>query len=139
MRRLGALRRTASTTVLATMLAVAVVAGTASPAGAGQWTEPGSWGSGTTLGVSHTDHGNVVGLWQLFLSTRYRASSGSGYTPSFTGVFNTTTENYTKVWQSDHAIAGLTVDGVVGPATWSAARFFHVPANPYQAGSWKYF
>ena len=81
----------------------------------------------------------MVGLWQLFLSTRYRATSGSGFTPAFTGSFNTATANYTKFWQAEHAAAGLSVDGVVGPNTWSAARFFHVPANPYQSGSWKYF
>jgi hypothetical protein len=129
-------KRRGATIVATVVLAIGLVAGTASPAGAGQWTEPDSWGSGTTIGVSHTSSGNVVGLWQLFLSTRYRPSSGSGYTPAFTGSFGTTTSNYTKFWQAEH---GLSADGVVGPATWSAARWFHVPANPYQSGGWKYF
>lgn len=106
------------------------------PAAAGQWTEPASWGAGTTIGVSNTSAGNVVGLWQLMLSTRYRAGSGSPYTPSFTGTFDTSTANYTKFWQAEH---GLTADGVVGSSTWSMARFLHVPANPYQANGWKYF
>ena len=115
---------------------VAILAGAASPASAGQWTEPGSWGAGTTIGVSYTSSGNVVGVWQLFLSTRYRGGSGDPYTPSFTGSFNTTTSNYTKYWQAEH---GLTYDGIVGPTTWSTARWFHVPANPYQSGGWRYF
>lgn len=126
-------------TLTAVAVAVAVVAASANPAGAGQWTDPTTWGSGTTIGVSYTNQGNVVGLWQLFLSTRYRPNGSSGYVPSFTGSFNSTTSDYTKVWQYQHSIAGLSVDGIVGPATWSAARFFHVPANPYQSGSWKYF
>ena len=116
-----------------------VVGATAAPAVAGQWTEPGTWGSGTTIGMSNTNQGNVVGLWQLMLSTRYRSGSGTGFTPPITGVFGSATDSYTRVWQAEHAAAGLSADGVVGPATWSAARFFHVPANPYQSGSWRYF
>jgi hypothetical protein len=132
-------KRRGALALAAVSLVVALVAGTASPAGAGQWTEPTTWGSGTTIGTSATNYGNVVGVWQLFLSTRYRPTSGSPFTPSFTGVFTTTTSNYTKVWQLEHAAAGLSVDGIVGPNTWAAARFFHVGANPYQGGGWKYF
>ena len=130
--------RRAAIAATAFCLTVATLLGTAAPADAGQWTDPTSWGNGTTIGVANTSTGNVVGLWQLFLSTRYRAP-GQPYTPSFTGTFDATTANYTKFWQAEHSAAGLTVDGVVGPATWSAARFFHVGSSPYQANGWKYF
>jgi peptidoglycan hydrolase-like protein with peptidoglycan-binding domain len=71
--------------------------------------------SGPTLSVGSTGH-DVRRLQRIFVMTKAMVSS------SITGTFDTTTKQVVKDFQQS---AGLTVDGIVGPATWGA-----LPTDP---------
>src|SRR5438270_6628971 len=71
--------------------------------------------SGPTISVGATGR-DVRRLQRIFVMTKALAPS------SITGTFDATTEQAVKDFQQD---AGLTVDGIVGPATWQA-----LPADP---------
>src|SRR5436309_8136561 len=71
--------------------------------------------SGPTLSVGATGH-DVRRLQRIFVMTKTLAPS------NITGSFDVTTEQAVKDFQQG---AGLTVDGIVGPATWQA-----LPADP---------
>src|SRR5438067_7484131 len=71
--------------------------------------------SGPTLSIGATSH-DVRRLQRIFVMTKTLAPS------NITGTFDATTEPAVKDFQQD---AGLTVDGIVGPATWQA-----LPAGP---------
>jgi peptidoglycan hydrolase-like protein with peptidoglycan-binding domain len=71
--------------------------------------------SGPTLSVGAIGH-DVRRLQRIFVMTKTLAPS------NITGTFDATTEQAVKDFQQG---AGLTVDGVVGPATWQA-----LPADP---------
>ena len=71
--------------------------------------------SGPTLSIGSTGHG-VRRLQRIFVMTKALVSS------DITGSFDVTTEQAVKDFQQG---AGLTVDGIVGPATWQA-----LPADP---------
>ena len=71
--------------------------------------------SGPTLSVGAIGH-DVRRLQRIFVMTKTLAPS------NITGTFDATTEQAVKDFQQG---AGLTVDGIVGPATWQA-----LPADP---------
>jgi len=71
--------------------------------------------SGPTLSIGATGH-DVRRLQRIFVMTKTLAPS------NITGTFDVTTEQAVKDFQQG---AGLTVDGIVGPATWQA-----LPADP---------
>ena len=71
--------------------------------------------SGPTLSIGATGH-DVRRLQRIFVMTKALVSS------DITGSFDVTTEQAVKDFQQG---AGLTVDGIVGPATWQA-----LPADP---------
>jgi len=71
--------------------------------------------SGPTLSIGATGH-DVRRLQRIFVITKALVSS------DITGSFDVTTEQAVKDFQQG---AGLTVDGIVGPATWQA-----LPADP---------
>ena len=71
--------------------------------------------SGPTLSIGATGH-NVRRLQRIFVMTKALAPN------SITGTFDVTTEQAVKGFQQS---AGLTVDGIVGAATWQA-----LPADP---------
>ena len=71
--------------------------------------------SGATLSIGATGH-DVLRLQRIFVMTKALVSS------DITGSFDVTTEQAVKDFQQG---AGLTVDGIVGPATWQA-----LPADP---------
>ena len=71
--------------------------------------------SGPTLSIDATGR-DVRRLQRIFVMTKTLGPS------SITGTFDVTTEQAVKDFQQD---AGLTVDGIVGPATWQA-----LPADP---------
>ncbi len=71
--------------------------------------------SGPTLRVGATGH-DVRRLQRIFVMTKALVFS------DITGSFDVTTEQAVKDFQQG---AGLTVDGIVGPATWQA-----LPADP---------
>ena len=71
--------------------------------------------SGPTISIGATGR-DVRRLQRIFVMTKALAPS------SITGTFDTTTEQVVKDFQQG---AGLTVDGIVGPATWQA-----LPADP---------
>jgi hypothetical protein len=103
-------------------------------ASASEWTEPKSWGGGPTLGVSQTNAGNLVKLWQGFLDARFDGwFYDGGPTPSLDGTFGPTTRNYTILWQTQY---GLTADGVVGPNTWNRARWFNLKTEASPDPNW---
>ena len=72
--------------------------------------------SGPTLSVGATGH-DVRRLQRIFVMTKALVFS------DITGSFDVTTEQAVKDFQQG---AGLTVDGIVGPATWQA-----LPADPH--------
>src|SRR6266542_1805305 len=71
--------------------------------------------NGPTLSIGATGH-DVRRLQRIFVMTKTLAPG------NVTGTFDVTTEQAVKDFQQG---AGLTVDGVVGPATWQA-----LPADP---------
>lgn len=71
--------------------------------------------SGPTLSIGATGH-DVRRLQRIFVMTK---ALGPG---NITGTFDATTEQAVKDFQQG---AGLTVGGIVGPATWQA-----LPADP---------
>jgi peptidoglycan hydrolase-like protein with peptidoglycan-binding domain len=71
--------------------------------------------SGPTLSIGATGH-DVRRLQRIFVMTKALLPSG------ITGSFDVTTEQAVKDFQQG---AGLTVDGIVGPATWQA-----LPSDP---------
>src|SRR5438132_11411793 len=71
--------------------------------------------SGPTLSIGATGH-DVRRLQRIFVMTKALLPS------DITGSFDVTTEQAVKDFQQG---AGLTVDGIVGPATWQA-----LPADP---------
>ena len=71
--------------------------------------------SGPTLSIGATSH-DVRRLQRIFVMTKTLAPS------NITGTFDVTTEQAVKDFQQG---SGLTVDGIVGPATWQA-----LPADP---------
>src|SRR5207244_13150333 len=71
--------------------------------------------SGPTLSIRATRH-DVRRLQRIFVMTKALAAS------NITGTFDVTTEQAVKDFQQG---AGVTVDGIVGPATWQA-----LPAEP---------
>ena len=71
--------------------------------------------SGPTLSIGATGH-DVRRLQRIFVMTKTLAPS------NITGTFDVATEQAVKDFQQG---AGLTVDGIVGPATWQA-----LPADP---------
>ena len=71
--------------------------------------------SGPTLSIGATGH-DVRRLQRIFVMTKELLPS------DLTGSFDVTTEQAVKDFQQG---AGLTVDGIVGPATWQA-----LPADP---------
>src|SRR5207244_10858526 len=71
--------------------------------------------SGPTLSICAT-RDDVRRLQRIFVMTKTLAPS------NITGTFDVTTEQAVKDFQQG---AGLTVDGIVGPATWQA-----LPADP---------
>ena len=75
--------------------------------------------SGATLSIGATGH-DVLRLQRIFVMTKALVSS------DITGSFDVTTEQAVKDFQQG---AGLTVDGIVGPATWQA-----LPADPDTPG-----
>lgn len=120
---------------------VAVFSATAVPADAHQWTDPAAWGGGHTIGRTVTvRRGNIVKLWQGMMHARYGGWAGqySNGSPKIDGAFGATTENYTLLWQAEHQpISGIAVDGVVGPQTWNAARWFHLGGPIYVDANWR--
>src|SRR5437773_11857058 len=72
--------------------------------------------SGPTLSIGATGH-DVRRLQRIFVMTKALVFS------DITGSFDVTTEQAVKDFQQG---AGLTVDGIVGPATWQA-----LPADPH--------
>lgn len=106
--------------------------GSSPPVAAHGWTDPDSWAGSHTIGVGYSvSSGNIVKLWQRAMAIRYYGS------PVADGYFGTTTKNYTLFWQAEHQpFTGIAVDGVVGPQTWNAARFFHVGAPTWTSASW---
>jgi len=75
--------------------------------------------SGPTLSIGATGH-DVRRLQRIFVMTKALAPS------SITGTFDVTTEQAVKDFQQG---AGLTIDGIAGPATWQA-----LPADPNTPG-----
>ncbi len=71
--------------------------------------------SGPTLSSGSTGH-DVRRLQRIFVMTKVLVPS------NITGTFDATTEQAVKDFQQS---AGLTMDGIVGPATWNA-----LPADP---------
>jgi len=71
--------------------------------------------SGPTLSSGSTGH-DVRRLQRILVMTKVLVPS------NITGTFDATTEQAVKDFQQS---AGLTVDGIVGPATWNA-----LPADP---------
>src|SRR5438045_9593407 len=71
--------------------------------------------SGPIISIGATGR-DVRRLQRILVMTKALAPS------SITGTFDTTTEQVVKDFQQG---AGLTVDGIVGPATWQA-----LPADP---------
>jgi peptidoglycan hydrolase-like protein with peptidoglycan-binding domain len=71
--------------------------------------------NGPILSIGSTGH-DVRRLQRIFVMTKELGPS------EITGNFDTTTEQAVKDFQQG---AGLTVDGIVGPATWQA-----LPADP---------
>lgn len=122
--------RTARVVVISLLFAAAALLapGTAS---AHQWTEPNSWANSHTLGVNYVNRGSVVALWQRMVHVQFGGGcAGShGCTYRTDGVFGSNTHNRTILWQAvyrDNLVPGMTVDGIVGPQTWNAARFFNL-------------
>lgn len=67
------------------------------------------------------DQGRVVATWQTILwADAFLGKCGSA---GIDGIFGSTTKSATKSWQANY---GLTVDGIVGPQSWSTARSFVV-------------
>lgn len=120
--------------VSAVVLVLGLTLGTIGTASAGQWTEPNTWASGPSLGVSQTNRGNIVGMWQQMMGARY-------IEPGRDGIFGSVTRDYTIWWQWEHSaiVPGLAIDGTVGPSTWNVARFFHVGAPRFSHGGWDYY
>jgi hypothetical protein len=119
-----------------------LVFGSATQASAHQWTDPASWGGGHTISTSAGISGNVVKVWQMALATRFSGwcfGPCTGYPSISGGGFGPVTSNYTQLWQAQHSFAGLAVDGIVGPQTWNAMRFFHVGASTGSYGGWVYY
>jgi peptidoglycan hydrolase-like protein with peptidoglycan-binding domain len=75
--------------------------------------------SGPTLSIRAIGH-DVQRLKRIFVMTKALAPN------SITGTFDMTTEQAVKDFQQS---TGLTVDGIVGPATWYA-----LPADPNTPG-----
>lgn len=105
-----------------------VAPGTASAHG---WTEPNSWAGSHTLGRNHLDRGSVVAMWQKMIHAQFGGGCEGlgGCTYKTDGIFGTNTHDRTIVWQAFYRaslVPGMSVDGVVGPQTWNAARFFNL-------------
>lgn len=123
----NAIRAGVASAVLVTALALI----TPTPASAHGWTEPNAWSGGHTLGVSHLDRGSVVALWQRMVHVQFGGGCPGlhGCTYKTDGIFGQNTRNRTILWQAvyrDNLVPGLAVDGIVGPQTWNAARFFNL-------------
>ncbi|MFF2964662.1 peptidoglycan-binding protein [Streptomyces sp. NPDC057963] len=74
----------------------------------------GSLPAAEQLAVGRTPRSDLIGLWQGMLwADGYSAPSG------VTCTYDEATAGATRVWQSNHH---LSPDGIVGPATWSAAE-----------------
>lgn len=78
----------------------------------------GAWSDEHTLGYGvGVTQGDVVGLWQHILISSDTSMPGQ----YMTEVFGPKTRDYTTWYQATH---GITADGVVGPQTWNAARWW---------------
>jgi hypothetical protein len=105
------------------------VPGQASKLGGVRWLS-GSGNLGAYVGPPHPviQQGSVgisVVEWQNILRQDVDTSK---YTAPADGTFGPITDAATKLWQSAH---GITPDGVVGAATWTAAYANYVPSNTY--------
>jgi hypothetical protein len=90
----------------------------------------GSGNLGAYVGPPHPviQQGSVgisVVEWQNILRQDVDSSK---YTAPADGTFGPITDAATKLWQAAH---GITPDGVVGAATWTAAYANYVPSNTY--------
>jgi hypothetical protein len=123
--------RNATRAVLLTVVVAVLALAAPGPASAHQWTEPSSWANSHTLGQNYLDRGSVVALWQRMVHVQFGGGCAGthGCTYRTDGVFGTNTHNRTILWQAvyrDNLVPGLAVDGIVGPQTWNAARFFNL-------------
>jgi hypothetical protein len=105
------------------------VPGQASKLGGVRWLS-GSGNLGAYVGPPHPviQQGSVgisVVEWQNILRQDVNTSK---YTAPADGTFGPITDAATKLWQAAH---GITPDGVVGTATWTAAYANYVPSNTY--------
>lgn len=99
-----------------------------STAGAEVWAFGAAWnGEGHYMGVSYVSSGNAVGVWEQVLINRY------DFQCTHNGTFTSCEDTWTEEYQDDH---GVTVDGVVGAQTWSAARWWHLSLDT-DWGDWE--
>lgn len=130
---MGHARRSLRAVAAVPLIAAALLLASPAPASANTpWVSGHGWsGESHLAGQGYITDANTVGVWEQALIMRI----GIGW---FThdGVWGGNPETWwTNVWQSDHAAItpGLAVDGIVGPQTWSAARFWHLRyASTYQ-------
>ncbi len=120
--------------ILPITVAVALLVATSAVAGAGDWIEPHTWGSSEVLGYGHVTAGDNVAFWQLIQHSHYGGWCGyaDGCTNKIDGHFGPITHDYTVFWQTQMQalVPSLAADGIVGPQSWNASRFFFLK-NPY--------
>lgn len=127
------------------VLPLALLGALAAPAGAHPWTEPAAWSGGHTIGqYSTVNQGGIVATWQSFIHDRYGGfgnGSCTGCPDRTDGIFGSRTGSYTSLWQWEHqaVVPSLVADGVVGPQTWDAARFFHLGSPAGTWGGWTHY
>jgi hypothetical protein len=111
---------------LAPLLAVALLVASMSTASANTpWTFGHGWaGESHYAGQGYITNANTVGTWEEVMIKRFNVGLFTN-----DGIWSGAAETWwTNVWQSNHAsiTPGLSVDGIVGPQTWAAARFWHL-------------
>jgi hypothetical protein len=136
----GSKRRRIGEMLGASSLALVALVAFSLPAGAGQWTEPYTWGSGDVVGDNYVHQGNIVAVWQSMMSLTYGGwcKPFQGCTNQIDGKWGPITKNYTIWWQAQmHSIApGVTQTGNVDAASWNASRWFFLgPGTPDRSGN----